>query len=100
MVEAVADALTPHCSELRVDPEPHLTATATVWHLATAVRGRLRPSAPSALALAAALHPTPAVCGTPEAAAASLIARLEPRRAGSTRAWWAGWTAAATASGR
>ena len=55
----------PHCSELRVDTEPHLAATAAVWHLATAVRGRLRPSAPSALALAAALHPTPAVCGTP-----------------------------------
>ncbi|MGO8685774.1 MAG: isochorismate synthase MenF [Candidatus Dormibacteria bacterium] len=82
VVEAVADALAPHCSELHVDPEPHLTATATVWHLATAVRGRLRPPAPSALALAAALHPTPAVCGTPEAAARDLIARLEPRPRG------------------
>jgi isochorismate synthase len=78
VVEAVADALQPHCAELRVDPEPHLAATATVWHLATAVRGRLRPSAPGALSLAAALHPTPAVCGTPTAAAAELIAELEP----------------------
>lgn len=78
VVEAVADALQPHCAELRVDPEPHLAATATVWHLATAVRGRLRAPAPSALSLAAALHPTPAVCGTPTAAAAELIARLEP----------------------
>ena len=78
VVEAVADALQPHCTELRVDPEPHLAATATVWHLATAVRGRLRAAAPSALSLAAALHPTPAVCGTPTAAAAELIARLEP----------------------
>jgi isochorismate synthase len=77
VVEAVADSLSPHCAELRVATEPHLVATATVWHLATAVRGRLRPSAPSALALAAALHPTPAVCGTPTDAAAALIARLE-----------------------
>jgi isochorismate synthase len=82
VVEAVADALAPFCIELHVDSEPHLTATATVWHLATAVRGRLRAPAPSALALAAALHPTPAVCGTPTAAAATLIALLEPRSRG------------------
>jgi isochorismate synthase len=80
--EAVAEALTPHCTKLRVDTEPHLVATATVWHLATAVRGRLRPSAPSALALAAALHPTPAVCGTPADVAGALIARLEPASRG------------------
>ncbi len=82
VVEAVADTLTPHCIDLRVDTEPHLVATATVWHLATAVRGRLRPSAPSALALAAALHPTPAVCGTPAHVASALIARLEPASRG------------------
>ena len=82
VVEAVADSLSPHCTELRVDTEPHLVATATVWHLATAVSGRLRPSAPSSLALAAALHPTPAVCGTPAGAAAALIARLEPATRG------------------
>jgi isochorismate synthase len=82
VVEAVAETLTPHCTELRVDSEPHLVATATVWHLATAVRGRLRPSAPSALALAAALHPTPAVCGTPADVASALIARLEPASRG------------------
>jgi isochorismate synthase len=82
VVEAVASALALHCSELHVDSEPHLTATATVWHLATAVRGRLRAPAPSALALAAALHPTPAVCGSPAAAAGDLLARLEPRPRG------------------
>jgi isochorismate synthase len=82
VVEAVAEALTPYCTKLRVDSEPHLVATATVWHLATAVRGRLRSSAPSALALAAALHPTPAVCGTPTDVADALIARLEPASRG------------------
>jgi isochorismate synthase len=82
VVEAVADTLAPHCAELRVDPAPEVAATAAVWHLATVVRGRLRSPAPSALALAAELHPTPAVCGTPAAAARDLIARLEPASRG------------------
>jgi isochorismate synthase len=75
--EAVADALAPFCSKLVVDREPSLTSTATLWHLQTSVRGTLKPDAPDALTIAAALHPTPAVCGTPRAAAAGLIARLE-----------------------
>jgi isochorismate synthase len=75
--EAVADALAPFCSNLVVDPEPSLTPTATLWHLHTAIRGTLKPGAPDALTIAAALHPTPAVCGTPRDAAADLIRRLE-----------------------
>jgi isochorismate synthase len=78
VVEAVAEALAPHCASLDVEPEPHLAATQRVWHLATTIRGRLRPSAPGALGLAAALHPTPAVCGHPTALALDLIDRLEP----------------------
>ncbi len=78
VVEAVAESLAPHCSGLEVEPEPHLVATERVWHLATTLRGRLRASAPGALGLAAALHPTPAVCGRPTAAALDLIDRLEP----------------------
>ena len=38
----------------------------------------LREPAPSALDLVAALHPTPAVCGTPREAARAAIAELEP----------------------
>jgi isochorismate synthase len=75
--EAVADALAPFCSKLAVDPEPSLTSTSTLWHLQTSVRGTLKPDAPDALAIAAALHPTPAICGTPRSAAADLITRLE-----------------------
>lgn len=78
VAEAVADAMTPFCSNLIVDGEPSLTSTATLWHLHTAIKGRLKPDAPDALTIAAALHPTPAVCGTPQAAAAGLIRRLEP----------------------
>lgn len=75
--EAVADGLAPFCAKLVVDPEPSLTSTSTLWHLQTSVRGTLKPDAPDALTIAAALHPTPAICGTPRAAAAGLIARLE-----------------------
>jgi isochorismate synthase len=77
VADAVADALAPFCSDLVVDAEPSLSPTGTLWHLRTAVRGTLKPDAPDALTLAAALHPTPAICGTPEGAAAALIARLE-----------------------
>ena len=78
VAEAVADTLSPFCQRLDVDEQPSLLATATLWHLHTAVRGRLRPGAPDALTLAAALHPTPAVCGTPRDASLSLIRDLEP----------------------
>ena len=77
VVEAVADALAPHCVELDVDREPSLDATATVWHLATTVRGRLRDRDTTAIDLAAALHPTPAIGGTPRAAALAAIAGIE-----------------------
>jgi isochorismate synthase len=77
IAEAVADGLAPFCSELTVDSEPSLSPTATLWHLRTAVSGTLKPGAPDALTIAAALHPTPAVCGTPPAAASRVIGRLE-----------------------
>jgi isochorismate synthase len=78
VAEAVADGLAPFCSKLVVDSEAGLTSTATLWHLHTAIKGTLKPDAPDALTIAAALHPTPAVCGTPQPAAAGLISRLEP----------------------
>jgi len=67
---------------LGATPEPRLTTTSAVWHLATVIRGRLRSSAPGVMELAAALHPTPAVCGTPADRAAELIRRLEPQGRG------------------
>jgi isochorismate synthase len=78
VVEAMTDALAPFCETLEVDPEPRLTATASLWHLTTTMRGRLEADAPGALGLAAALQPTPAVCGTPTAAALDTIHELEP----------------------
>ena len=87
---AVADvrrALAPLCERLDVDEHPSLLRLANLQHLATRVAGRLagspRPARAalgehaSALALAAALHPTAAVCGTPTGTAMELIRELE-----------------------
>ncbi|WP_344407381.1 isochorismate synthase, partial [Dactylosporangium fulvum] len=76
--EAVARALRPYCAELTVPAEPSLVCTATMWHLSTLITGAVTDPAVSALTLATALHPTPAVCGTPTAAARAAIASLEP----------------------
>ena len=80
----------PRCaSRLDIDDQPWLLRLANLQHLATSVTGRLaglpQPTGTatalgehaSALALAAALHPTAAVCGTPAGAAMELIRELE-----------------------
>ena len=94
---AVADvraALAPRCRQLQIDPQPSLLRLANVQHLATRVHGTLATAsrywlpagrvraageltAPTALALAADLHPTAAVCGTPAGPAMELIRELE-----------------------
>ncbi|MFW5419116.1 isochorismate synthase [Nocardiopsis sp. CNT-189] len=78
VVDAVAEGLRPFCGRLDVPDEPELIRTATMWHLSTRVAGELAdPDTPS-VELARALHPTPAVCGTPTDAARGAISRLEP----------------------
>jgi isochorismate synthase len=86
VVEAVGDTLAPYCRELSVPRHPSLVQTATMWHLGTKVTGKLRDPQLSSLALAQALHPTPAVCGVPEARAAAAIEELE----GFEREYFAG----------
>ena len=78
VVEDVARSLGPLCEDLTWPKEPELLGTANVWHLATPFRGRLKPSVHTALDLVAALHPTPAVCGTPREAARKVLEELEP----------------------
>lgn len=78
VVEDVAAVLAPLCEDLRYPHEPELLGTANVWHLATPFRGELKASVRSALDLVAALHPTPAVCGTPRDTARTVLAELEP----------------------
>ena len=73
-------ALDPLCVDLQIAPAPELSRTAAVWHLSTPISGRLRETSTTALDLAVALHPTPAVGGVPTAAAAGLINELEGDR--------------------
>ncbi|PSK98151.1 isochorismate synthase [Murinocardiopsis flavida] len=78
VVEAVAESLRPYCARLDVPAEPELHRTAAMWHLSTVVTGELAdPGTPSHL-LARALHPTPAVCGTPTDGARAAIDAIEP----------------------
>jgi menaquinone-specific isochorismate synthase len=76
-IDAVYDALVPFCSYLDFEAEPSVVALPNVTHLATTVAGQLSTPAPSVLELVAALHPTPAVCGRPRAAALAVIDELE-----------------------
>jgi isochorismate synthase len=78
VVEAIFDVLAPYCRDLSAPPAPELVSTSTLWHLATPIRGTLRDPSVSSLELACALHPTPAVCGLPRAAAAEAIRMIEP----------------------
>jgi menaquinone-specific isochorismate synthase len=78
-VASMREALEPLCDELDSQPRPTLIKLPNLQHLGTWVRGTLAADgAPrSALGLAAAVHPTAAVCGTPTGAAFELIRELE-----------------------
>ena len=78
-VASMRDALGPLCDALDVEARPALLKLPNLQHLGTRVRGTLAPTGTprSALALAAAVHPTAAVCGTPTGAAFELIRELE-----------------------
>ncbi|MGH3725160.1 MAG: isochorismate synthase [Mycobacterium sp.] len=80
VIDQLREDLASLCVDVQVPPEPTLSRTAALWHLSTSISARLRQSSTTALDLALALHPTPAVCGTPTEAAADLIARIEGDR--------------------
>ncbi|MFD5917186.1 isochorismate synthase DhbC [Kitasatospora sp. NPDC058201] len=78
VVDAISAALAPYCRTLDVPERPTLVRTAAMWHLATTITAELADPAVSALELATALHPTPAVCGTPTPLAREAIREIEP----------------------
>jgi isochorismate synthase EntC len=82
VVDAIVDALDGRCESLEVARTPEIARFSSVAHLVTPIRAVLREPAPSALELARALHPTPAVGGTPYAESLALIAELELRDRG------------------
>lgn len=80
VVDHIASALAPVTRDLRVPDEPVLIGTGEMWHLASPIEGRLRETDLTALHLAMLLHPTPAICGTPTAAARAVIEEIEGPR--------------------
>ncbi|OBA80245.1 hypothetical protein A9W99_19460 [Mycobacterium sp. 1164966.3] len=80
VIDTMRAALEPLCDELTIAPQPQLSRTAAVWHLCTPISGRLRDSSTTAIDLALALHPTPAVGGVPTKPASELIRELEGDR--------------------
>lgn len=80
VVDAMRKALDPLCVDLQIPPTPQLSSTAALWHLSTPISGQLREKSTTALDLAVALHPTPAVGGAPAGVAAGLIDELEGDR--------------------
>ena len=86
VVEAVAAGLAPFCERLERPEVPTVVPIGSLAHLGTLVEGWLNPPWPSALELVGALHPTPAVAGTPTGAALEHIAAVE----GADRGRYAG----------
>ncbi|WP_246256984.1 isochorismate synthase [Amycolatopsis anabasis] len=78
LIEALVETLRPFCRKLDVPAGPSLVCTPAVWHLRTTVTGELIDRDVTALRLAAALHPTPAICGSPTGTARELVGELEP----------------------
>lgn len=80
VVDTMRKTLDPLCVDLQIAPTPQLSSTAALWHLSTPITGRLRETSTTALDLALALHPTPAVGGVPTDDAVAMIAELEGDR--------------------
>jgi menaquinone-specific isochorismate synthase len=79
-VRSVADALAPHCTSMNVPESPFVLHLPNVMHLATDVAGVVHDaddSSATSLDLAAALHPSAAVGGTPTEVAKELITEIE-----------------------
>ncbi len=76
-VQSLVNELKPFCESVEFDAEPFSLALPDLWHLATDVRGTLKPEY-TLLDVIQKLHPTAAVAGTPREIAIELIRQLEP----------------------
>lgn len=78
VVDAMRDALAPHTTTLEIPDQPVVEHFGSLAHFVTPIRGELADADLDALSLAQLLHPSPAVGGTPTAAALETITELEP----------------------
>ncbi len=85
VVDAIVESLRPFVTCMEVEPELGLKRLANVTHLWMPIRATLREGV-DPLVAARALHPTPAVGGTPRAAAIAFQRAHE----GFERGWYAG----------
>lgn len=85
VVEGIRASLAPFVTQLHVPDAPVLKRLANVEHLFTPVRAVLKPGV-QAIEVARALHPTPAVAGTPRESAVRWLREHE----GFSRGWYAG----------
>jgi isochorismate synthase len=85
VVERIVRDLRAQALWVTAAPEPSLVKVANIQHLASAIRAQLAGER-SAIELAGALHPTPAVGGEPRERALARIPALE----GLDRGWYAG----------
>lgn len=76
-VQSLVNELRPFCLSVEFDEEPFSLALPDLWHLATDVRGVLKPDV-TLLDVIEKLHPTAAVAGTPRDKAVDMIRKLEP----------------------
>ena len=89
VVNALGEILQPICSQLTIAEEPSVLSLSNIQHLFTPVRAELRTEV-GVLPLVEALHPTPAMGGTPRELGLKFIRDNEP----TLRGWYAapvGW---------
>ncbi len=94
VIDGIRAAAAPYVDSLQVPAAPVIKPLSNVEHLYTPVRATLKPGA-DALVLARALHPTPAVAGTPTQFALDWLREHE----GFSRGWYAGAVGALGPSG-
>jgi menaquinone-specific isochorismate synthase len=75
-LDSMVQTLSPFCIKVDAEEVPFSLALPNLWHLASDVYGVLKEDS-SVLDLAASLHPTAAVAGTPRDKAQQLISELE-----------------------
>ena len=90
--EMIHTALLTICDDVKLS-NPEIVRLRNVQHLSTPISGRLKPGT-SFTDVVLALHPTPAVCGTPRPKALEVIRRQEKTQRG-LYAGAAGWMDAA-----
>ncbi|MGW0039540.1 isochorismate synthase [Gordonia sp. NPDC003376] len=97
VVDALRRSLSPLCARLDIPDGPMIMSTPSMWHLGTPIRATVADDSVTALDLAIAVHPTPAICGTPTVPAREHILATEGSRGFYAGA--VGWSESVAAGG-